>query len=114
MSPACIGCGTGTGTGLLFSSSRNPKPKRLPFLPPFSLPAAVETAVGVSRAPDRLDPVEEEEELAILALLPVGSVVDLDLSRIDFCFCKNLGSLDVVVGVGVDMFVDDDGSWCCD
>lgn len=57
-------------------------PNRLVLLP-FSF------SFGVSR----LDP--DEEELAMLALLPVvavGSVNDLDLSRLDFC--RNLGSLD--------------------
>lgn len=74
------GCTCGTGTGL--DSSLRP-PSRLALLP-FSL--------GVSR----LDP--DEEELAILALLPVveafevGSVSDLALSRFDFC--RNLGSLE--------------------
>jgi hypothetical protein len=53
----------------------------------------VVAAVGVSIGLDRLDPAEEE--LARLALLPVelGSVIDLDRSRLDFW--RNLGSLEV-------------------
>ena len=61
-------------------------------------------------APNRLPaflPDPEEDELAILVLLPaaIGSVIDLALSR--FAFCRNLGSLEdpwpwVGVGIGDD------------
>jgi hypothetical protein len=101
VSPACgCGTGTGTGTGLLPSSSLSPCPSLLPFRP-FSF--------GVSR----LDP--DDDELAILALLPtatveaaeVGSVNDLALSRLDFC--RNLGNLDV--GPVPPDDVDDEPCW---
>jgi hypothetical protein len=54
--------------------------------------------VGASDDVDAELPLAKLARLAVLALPAVGSVKDLDRSRVD-CFCRNLGSFEV--------------GWCC-